>query len=179
MDDVKIDRMSPTRWLQPDPTLAVFQKLSHVDGSITAMTAEDWFEVWRHATVDSPVPAKIINLFEQARACLAYGYFFYPLYALGIEQLLRVADAALTVKCEELGGPLVAKKSFEKRIDWLADRGDRPSFDREHWHRWRKFRNERSHHSERMLLTPAAARQLVTEFATEIEALFKAEGRAP
>jgi hypothetical protein len=169
MNNHEIDRCSPSRWLQPDPTLAVFQKLSHVDGSVVAMTAEDWFEVWQHATIDSPVPADIINLFEQARACLAYGYFFYPLYALGIEQLLRVADAALMVKCDALGA---SAKTFEKRIDWLAARGDRPSFDPEHWHGLRKFRNESSHHSRRMLLTPATAMQFLGDVARAIEALF-------
>lgn len=172
MEDVKVDRFSPSRWLQPDPTLALFQKLSHLDGSVAVMTAEDWFEVWQHATIDSPVPVDIINLFEQARACLAYGYFFYPLYALGIEQLLRVADAALAVKCDALGAPA---KTFEKRIDWLAAHGDRPSFDPDHWHGLRKFRNETSHHSRRILLTPAAAMQLLGDVAIEIEALFTLE----
>ena len=104
MNDSVLDRLTPARWLQPDPTLAVFVKLSHVDGTVLAMTPDDWSEVWRHSSIDAPVPRDIVRMFEQARACLAYGFFYYPLYALGIEQLLRVADAALGVKCEAAGG---------------------------------------------------------------------------
>ena len=46
MNNHEIHRCSPSRWLQPDPTLAVSQS-SLVDGSVVAMTAEDWFEFWQ------------------------------------------------------------------------------------------------------------------------------------
>lgn len=96
------ERFTPDRWLQPDPTLSVFSKLDLATGTVEPMTAEDWFVVWRDAAVDSPVPTGIVHRVEQARACLAYGFFYYPLYALGVEQLLRVAEAALAVRSAEL-----------------------------------------------------------------------------
>ena len=37
------------------------------------------------------------------RGAMVYGYFLYPLYVLGAEQLFRVAEAAVTLKCEQMG----------------------------------------------------------------------------
>lgn len=166
-----VDRLTPMRWLQPDPALAAFVKLSRVDGSVSPMTADDWHAVWQHVSIEEPVPVEIVRMFEQARACLAYGFFYYPLYALGVEQLLRVADAALGVKCEALGGPNAAAR-FQKRIDWLAAHGDQPTFERERWHALRTFRNETTHHTQPMLLTPAAVQQLLADIAALITGLF-------
>jgi hypothetical protein len=168
-----IDRFTPDRWLQPDPTLSVFSKLDLANGTVEPMTSEDWFVVWRDATVDPPVPTDIINRIEQARACLAYGFFYYPLYALGVEQLLRVAEAALAVRCEDLNAPRTIR-TFEKRIDWIASSTDVSTFDRDHWHALRKVRNETTHGAHRMLLTPAAAKQLLHDVVDAITALFAA-----
>ena len=177
MDAINLDRLTPTRWLQPDPALAIFVKLSRVDGAVSPMTPEDWIEVWQHTSIDAPVPLDIVRMFEQARACLAYGFFYYPLYALGVEQLLRVADAALGVKCEALGGPSSAAR-FQKRIDWFAANGDQPTFDRDRWHALRTVRNETTHHTHPMILTPAAAQQLLADIAARITALFPAPSPA-
>ena len=166
------ERFTPDRWLQPDPTLSVFSKLDLITGAVEPMAAEDWFVVWRDAAVDSPaVPADIVNRIEQARACLAYGFFYYPLYALGVEQLLRVAEAALALRCEELNAPRNIR-TFEKRIDWIASDSVIQNFDRDHWHMMRKMRNETTHGAFRMLLTPAAAKQLLHDVVDAITAFF-------
>src|SRR5437016_11236368 len=114
MTDVTLDCFDTDRWLQPDARMELFLKLDLRSGSVTRSVADDWLKLWKRGSLDSPVPAQIINLFEQARACICYGYFFYPLYALGIEQLTRVADAAATVRCEQLGAPR-SIGTFEKR----------------------------------------------------------------
>jgi hypothetical protein len=171
MEKSHVDRFTVERWLQPDPTLAVFTKLNLADGTVAPMASEDWFAVWQHATVDAPVPTEIINLFEQARACLAYGFFYYPLYTLGAEQLLRVAEASLALKCAALGAPR-AMRTLKKRIDWLAENAAIPGFDRDRWHSLRKLRNETTHHAERMLLTPAAVQHLLHEIASALTCIF-------
>jgi hypothetical protein len=171
MEKTHLDRFTAERWLQPDPALAVFTKLNLDEGTVSPMTSEDWFAVWQHATVDAPVPTEIINLFEQARACLAYGFFYYPLYTLGAEQLLRVAEASLAVKCAALGAPR-AVRTLEKRIDWLAKNAAIPGFDGDRWHSLRKLRNATTHHAERMLLTPASVQQLLHEVASALTCVF-------
>jgi hypothetical protein len=50
-------------------------------------------------------PKDIINLFEVARGCLLYGYFYYPLYTIGIENLYRVLEGAVSRKCKSLNAP--------------------------------------------------------------------------
>ena len=162
------ERFTPDRWLQPDPSLSVFSKMNLTTGTVEPMTAQDWFVVWRDAIVDPAVPPDIVNRIEQARACLAYGFFYY---ALGVEQLLRVAEAALTLRCETLNVPRNSR-TFEKRIDWFAGSGTIQNFDRDHWHVLRKVRNETTHGAHRMLLTPAAAKQLLHDVVAAITLLF-------
>lgn len=163
-------RLSPEQWLQPDPSIP-FIKFSPIDGSAQPMTPEDWVPVWRDSTLYEPVPTDIINRFEQARACIAYACFFYPLYGLGIGQLLRVADAALLVRCGQLDAPKEVK-TFEKRIDWLASVHAVSGFEPTYWHRLRLFRNEETHEARPTIVTPGAAQNFLRMISDEIQRLF-------
>jgi hypothetical protein len=163
-------RLSPERWLQLDPNFS-FYKFSDADG-FQPMTPEDWVPVWRDSTLAAPVPIDIINRFEQARACIAYGCFFYPLYGLGIGQLLRVADAAVVVKCGQLDAPKKAK-TFEKRIDWLASVRGAAGFDATYWHRLRRFRNEDVHERAATIVSPGSAQNFLRAMSDEIQHLFE------
>ena len=58
--------------------------------------------------------------FEVARGAMLYGCFFYPLFSLGVDQLLKVAESAVTHKCLIHG---LAKKTtrYEIKLQKLRD----------------------------------------------------------
>jgi hypothetical protein len=72
-------------------------------------------------------------MWEVARGVLLYGWFYYPLYALGEHQLRRVADAAVLRRYQQAGGPPNKKRDpddgqlrwpdFKRRVEWLTDHG--------------------------------------------------------
>src|SRR2546423_7399041 len=98
-----IKALTIENWLQPDPTSTIFVQLSHSDGSVSPMSGEDWAAQFLTPSLAATVPEELRKLFEVARGAMAYGYFFYPLYALAGEQLYRVAEAAVSEKYTRLG----------------------------------------------------------------------------
>ena len=104
MTSIGIKTLTVENWLQPDTIPGLFTRLSLNDGYAYLMTAEDWVAQFLTPKLIESVPEEIQILFEVARGSLAYGYFFYPLYALAGEQLFRVGEAAITVKFLSAGG---------------------------------------------------------------------------
>jgi hypothetical protein len=51
------------------------------------------------------VPVELRKLFSVARAALAYSFVYYPFLILGSAQSLRVAEGAVSQKCNTLGAP--------------------------------------------------------------------------
>jgi hypothetical protein len=166
MTPSNVEQLDPERWLRMQTNLP-FVKI--VGNQVVPMEPQDWVLVWRDATLRAPVPAEIMLRFEQARACIAYGCFFYPLYGLGMGQLLRVADLALLSRCNQLGAP---KAAFAKRIEWLYSSGLQPDFDKAYWHRLRLCRNEDTHEAPAMIMTPGAAQAFLAAITEEIQRLF-------
>jgi hypothetical protein len=125
-------------------------------------------------TLLNSVPSDVQALFEVARAAIVYGYLYYPLNALGTEQLFRVAEAAATHKCEEMQASKTAvqQATFEKKIDWLANKDliDNKDF----WNLIRKWRNTASHSTSQSVIVPRTAIMLLEGVAQHINALFPA-----
>jgi hypothetical protein len=168
MDLPDTERLDPDRWLRQESDLP-FVKI--IDGCVLPMEPRDWIDVWRNATLRPPVPREIMLRFEQARACVAYGCFFYPLYGLGIGQLLRVADAAMLARCEQLGAPK-KPNTFEARIEWIASSGFVSNFDKAYWHRLRHFRNEDTHEPPATIVPAGAAQRFLKAISEEMQHLF-------
>jgi hypothetical protein len=149
-------------WLQPDPVVLHFAGTERVTDYVGTVLAP---------RLSEDVPEDIRNLFEVARAAMLYGYLFYPLYTLAMEQLFRVGEAAVAVKCKQLGAPK-DKKKFTDRIDWLAERGvfDRSRFSA--WHTLRRMRNSASHPDRQSIVTPGPAIGMLGAVAADINALF-------
>jgi hypothetical protein len=171
-DSEIIERFVPERWLEPDSRMKLFANIDLETGQVTATSAADWLRLTSIVSLHPPVPPNIINLFEQARACAVYGYFFYPLYALAVEHVVRVADAAVKSKCEQLAAPRKQARDFEDRIDWLAGQLGVPLFDKARWHMRRKWRNEVTHQTQRTILTPVSVGPIFNSIAEDIQALF-------
>jgi hypothetical protein len=126
--------------LAPDPTILIFQKLNLRTGEVSPISQEEWTERFLAFQLSKDVPVQIVELFEVARGAMLYGYFFYPLYTLGLEQVYRVADTAVTAKCNIIGVP--AKKM---KIESLVDAGIFTPNDAAEWNVIRQFRNLASH----------------------------------
>jgi hypothetical protein len=123
------------------------------------------------------VPAEVKDLWEVARGVLLYGYFFYPLYMLGDEQLHRVADAAVLHRYRELGGLSHARTedppTFGRRLEWLIRNGHIPAALEIRWNAIRGLRNLGSHVERHSLQMPIDALNSLALLAKEINSLFE------
>lgn len=118
------------------------------------------------------VPTDIAKLFEVARGAMCYAYFFYPLWTLAAEQLFRVAEAAVSLRCKGLGAGR-GVSTFERKIRFLQDRLplSSPPVD---WNAIRFLRNEASHPQQQTIISPGMAVPLVEAVALALNHLFAA-----
>jgi hypothetical protein len=140
-----------------------------------AIEAHDWARAFFAIELGPAVPAEIRGLFEAARGVLVYGWFFYPLYVLGEEQLYRVADAATAERYRQLGGEPTKRgwpPTFENRIKWLVDQDAISPRDQEQWTAIRKLRNIGTHADYQMLRPPTDILPAVRLVAECISHLF-------
>lgn len=156
-------------WREPDPILNAFVDLA-VDAFRPA-TGEEWLERILEPKLLDSVPQEVQALYEVARGALVFGYFFYPLFTLGTEQLFRVADSAVANKCKVVGGPR-PKVSFHKRVEWLANYGFIPQADVSLWTTLRDLRNATSHPEDNIPFVPRDAIYTLHDVARKINALF-------
>lgn len=163
-------QLTKVNWLQRDPVLDRFVVIDP-DMSSRQLSPEDWLDEVLNAQLGANVPDEIHRLYEVARGAFAYGYCFYPLCALAMEQLYRVAEAAITHKCQQIG-TLASRSDFKGRIDWLKSNNIFDEKQAEQWHRIRGGRNAASHLEDQMIVTPDWAKQTFVILTKEINALF-------
>jgi len=125
------------------------------------------------------VPDEVGHLFEVARAIFVYGYCFYPLYAHGIEQLPRVAEAAVKHRCRMVGAPVQVQQgkrtrltTFAENLRSLVDRGELDTAQQTEWEGMRQARNFASHLDDVTIIPPTLAPQALARTARLINALF-------
>ena len=162
--------ISPNNWLEPDTALRGFVRMSS-DGQTQTLTSDDYLRLILNPKLIEAVPTDVQALFEVARGVMVYGYFFYPLYTLAVEQLFRVADAAVLHKCKASGAPN-STKTFEKRIKWLVDKGIIPHSELTRWDATRKLRNMTSHPERQSILMPGNAIGILEVTVRQINTLF-------
>ena len=135
------------------------------------MEGDDWAALFLPPGLSATVPLHVAQLFEVARGCALYGFFFYPLYALALEKLWRAADVACSARFQADGGPQ-SIRTFEGRINWLRDHGAFDAASAEQWHATRRRRNSASHPEFQQLALPGEVANLVRVVALQISALF-------
>lgn len=158
-------------WLEADPVTHLLSNQIDSSGNLGQMTGEDWLSLILEAKLAVDVPVEIRRLFEVARGTMAYGYFFYPLFTLGCEQLYRVAESAVSVKCERLHAPKGVKRFIDK-IEFLEKNGTISSLDVMIWNAFRGLRNESSHPKNQSIFTPGIAIPQIELIAKQISSLF-------
>ncbi|MGI8483866.1 MAG: DUF4145 domain-containing protein [Thermomicrobiales bacterium] len=160
---------------QSDPVLSIFVRLSAQDGSIRKLAADEWAREILVVELSEQVPREVRRLFAVARGALVYGYFFYPLYTLGAEQLFRVAEAAVGHKCQDLGVSATKLKSltFQKQLEYLVKQGTISTTDERRWDALRHLRNLSSHPEDQTILPPGVAIGELRRIAADLDGLFE------
>jgi hypothetical protein len=102
---------------------------------------------------------------------MCYGYFFYPLYTLANEQLFRVAETAVTLKCESLSAPKNVRK-FTQKVDYLIAESVIPESEKVRWQGIRGLRNIASHPEDQSIVAPGDALHSLHQIAAIINRLF-------
>ena len=170
MTKLGFKEITSSNWLEPDRVLKGFVTISP-SGRSQPITGDEYLNHILAPKLLESVPAEVQALFEVARGAMAYGYFFYPLYTLGAEQLFRVTEAAVGHKCEALGVPK-SKGTFKKRIGWLVDQGTIPELELNRWQASRELRNVASHPDCQSILTPGNAISILEGIAEQINSIF-------
>jgi hypothetical protein len=170
MSDLGFKELTPENWLVPDSTMRGFVRLSS-DGKVHSISGEEWFRDILQPQIREAVPIEIRKLFEVARGAMAYGIFFYPIYTLGIEQLHRVVESAVTYKYKAIGAPS-SVDTFKKKTEWLIENDAIPKSESIHWEGVRGLRNIASHPKMQSIYMPIEALRFVESAARDINSLF-------
>lgn len=174
---VSFKRLTANNWDQPDETSAIWVRRSRLVPGEIAVDGSAWARQFLAVDLTGPVPRDVADLFEVARGTLLYGWFYYPLYAIGEEQLHRVADTASVIRYQELSGPPNKRgnvPSFAERIEWLVSRAVIAA-EREHqWEAIRALRNIGTHARFQALHTPNDVLRSLGIVADNVSALFAA-----
>jgi hypothetical protein len=174
---VSFKRLSPGNWREADPVSTQFWRNSRFVGPI-AMDGDDWARTFLAVELNGHVPESIRDLFDVARGALVYGWFFYPLFRLGEDQLHRVVEAAAAARYQQVVGPRRAP-TFAQAIDTLIEHGVIPEADRERWDAARQLRNRASHPHQQAVMPPGAVLDMVSAAAHDINRLFARPSRPP
>jgi len=159
-------------WLLPDPESLAYSSIE-LDGVVFEKKPEEWIRQIFSPQLSDNVPLEVKNLFEVARGALVYGFLYFPLYTLAAEQLFRVAETAITLKCVLLNCP--QKRTFEKKLNWLKERGVLSTIEEKSWQKVRKYRNASSHPDDQEMFPPGWAIDFLFYITENINKLFSIE----
>lgn len=171
--DLGFKKLTVANWLEGDTVLTLFVSLSP-DGSISSISRDEWARRILEPQINGSVPFEIRRLFEVARGTMMYGYLFYPIFTLASEQLYRVAESAVSMKCAAMGAPK-GRRNFEGKINWLAEHSVIEKSEKQKWHAIRGLRNLSSHPEQQTISTPIHAVDMLNSIAHKVNALFDPE----
>lgn len=173
-------QLTPNNWDRPDDTSKIFGRLSPLVG-LVPMNGNDWARAFLAVELPESVPRDIRDLFAVARGTLLYGWFFYPLYQLGDDQLHRVADTAMAVRYEQLGGARNKRgypPAMKQRLAWLIEREAIPAEMEPRWEAISNLRNAASHPDFQPLNAPGQALASLRVVAESVTSLFSSTPRS-
>ena len=168
--DLEMKVLTVKNWLEPDYVPQIFARLDVQAGTIRPIAGEEYLEDVLAPKLDPAVPREIRRLSEIGRGIMAYGYFFYPLYAVSVDELYRVAEAAARLRVSQEGGP--SGRKFEVLIDWLSSKSVLTPDETTRWHALRSLRNRGTHRNRPTMFPATMAVSLAQTVAEDINALF-------
>jgi hypothetical protein len=169
MGEFGFKKITLENWLEPDEVLKAFVKITL--SGVEPVTSNDLLDDILQPQLDEAIPREVKALFEVARGAMCYGYFFYPLYTLAYEQLFRVAETAVSLKCKALGAPNKVKK-FSQKVNYLIEKSVIPENEKLRWEGIRGLRNGASHPESQSIVTPGDALSTLRRMAMTINKLF-------
>ncbi len=169
MANIGIKELTVGNWLVPDEVSTCFVNLLP-DGSIKPITGEMYAEVILSIKLKEGVPVEIHKLFEVAKGAMLYGFLFYPLFTLGMEQICRVAETAISHICNKKQAPKRIR-DFKDKIDWLVKNSVISETDRSFWEFVRMHRNFSSHPKMQTILAPGRNIEIIRSIASRINSL--------
>ena len=137
----------------------------------STIKSEDFILPIYQTKLEEYVPIEVKQLYDVARGTIAYAYFFYPLMSLGTEQLFRVAETAITIKCEQLKAP-IGVRNFERAINWLVSKQRINKELEKQWLDIKDLRNLSSHPTQQQIISKPIALSLLQTITTLINSLF-------
>lgn len=159
-------------FLEADPSASAISNMIDADGNISQMNAEIWAGIILEFDLKESIPEDVRNLYQTARGVYLYGYFFYPLFTLGAEQLYRVTEAAAHAKCVQLNAPKKTLERFVDHIEFLSGTGLISDQDLPIWKFFREMRNASSHAKRQNIHTPNFFIGALREVTEEVNKLF-------
>ena len=180
MSDADHDRLgfkclTPQNMLEPDPVTLGFAIRRDGEDEFREATGDDWARHILAPQLDEGLPEELYGLFEAARGMLVYGFYFYPVFTLGMGRLYQVADAATVHRCRQLGASKKKSETFAGRIKWLGERGMFSDEQRCRWDATRSLRNTTSHEERQSIFLGTSAITAVSVTAKLANALFATE----
>lgn len=172
MSAIGIKEITLENWLMPDII------------SVKLITGSASTRLWKVTVCDlyvrtvvairlsSQVPVEVRRAFEVAKGAMVYGYFFYPLFTIGLEHLYKVAEIAVKVKCAAID-PKQKVDKLGKGIKRLASLNILDKVTEKRWHALSGLRNSASHPSGQTIVTPAMAMRMLKPLADDLEKVFR------
>jgi hypothetical protein len=114
-------------------------------------------------------PIEVKKMFEVSKGIIIYGYLFYPLFTVGLEQMYRVAESAIKYKCLEIG---CNNKNFNQGIKKLNECGLLDKEQINDWEYIRGARNRASPPMDQTIFTPGMILGFLKMVSKNINALF-------
>lgn len=164
--------LTPENLLEPDPASTMASGIT-LNG--IASDGPPWPE--RQAVILRPrlstvVPREIASIFEAGQATMAYGYYFYPLYAVGMGHIWRAFEAAAMHRAVHEGliaapapkqntkkqrKPKERRQSLADALNYLRARGVISASSIDQMNAFRELRNSASHLSFQQRIPPGWA----------------------
>ena len=163
--------LSSDNWLELDPAISMTVRLD-AQGLPQPTRPDDWLPPILEPHLSDNVPTEVRDRFESARAAMIYGLFFLPLFSLAVEELFRVAEAAVYHRCALEAAPK-PHTNFQSNITFLSRKGIITDKEETSWRRTKESRDFASHMHQRETFSAASAIEVLGRIAGRINDLFE------
>jgi len=170
MAKINYKKISCENLFECDQVMSAFRILLP-NGKNRVITLKEWFNKIFQKKLNDSIPIVVSEQIEITRNIMVYGYFFYPIFTFASEQLTRIAENAINIRCNSLQCPK-SKKTFKEKIEWLHKNS---LLSKESYLKWEsiiKLRNKFSHPEKQSIITPFMGIELINNIVEEINNLY-------
>ena len=172
MNDIGIKEITIQNWLAPDIASAKLINNNAGAKQLTVTVSDLYIQAVVAIRLSSMVPLEVRRAFEVAKGAMVYGYFFYPLFTIGLEHLYKVAEIAVKVKCAAIDSNRRVDK-LTKGIRLLVSSKVFDAATEKRWCALKNLRNNASHPADQTIVTPAMAIRMLEPLAEDLEKIFQ------